>query len=72
MPKLRLSFDSITHTTFEIDEQNTVGEPHLVISREGVTYRVTFVSDEEHKRFCNGGKMCKAKYEGGEIWVTGF
>ena len=72
--KVKVSFDGRQNNeTWEVDQTDTIGTPHLVISRGQNSMQVTFESQQEIYRFQTGIGLCRAKDEKGkEIYLTGF
>jgi hypothetical protein len=77
MSKVKVSFDGkMKADTWEVDVENTVGEPHLEISRHSRSIKLVFETHRERERFGEGVAMCRAKYEEEgkvrEIYITKF
>ena len=74
MPKVMVSFDGRnTNGTFDIDIVNTVGEPHMEISRNTVIYKLNFISKRERELFNEGIGLCRAiTKEGRYLYLTAY
>lgn len=75
MAKVRVSFTGKDKPeVWAIETDNTVGEPHLLISRHSRELALVFESIREHQRYYAGVRFCRAKYEEDgilrEVYVT--
>lgn len=76
MKKIQINFTGRGKSeTWDIDEENTVGEPAFKISNPlgNVHLSINFESDIEKRRFNEGVGLCRATTNTGkEVYVTGF
>lgn len=75
--KVKISFDGLTKAdTWEVDVENTVGEPHMEISRHSRSIALVFENLRERERFNEGVSSCRGKFEEDgkvrEIYITRF
>ena len=59
-----MSFDGKACDTWDIDTLDSIGLPHLCVSSDehpGVNLAIAFDDKDEHVRFYDGVKFCRAK-----------